>query len=137
MDRILKSFKLILSTLLLLVLWIIPAQAVEAPVEPVEKIEQPARSELDTNSISSEKISQFVQSYLQVVALINQREGELQGAETESDSFRIKQEIETEAKSLIETAGLNFQEYIQLLTLANIDTEFSERIAAQLQEAMD
>jgi hypothetical protein len=38
---------------------------------------------------------------------------------------------------LIEAAGLNFQEYIQLLTLANIDTEFSERIAAQLQEAMD
>jgi hypothetical protein len=71
------------------------------------------------------------------VALINQREGELQGAETESDSFRIKQEIETEAKTLIEAAGLNFQEYIQLLTLANIDTEFSERIAAQLQEAMD
>jgi Domain of unknown function (DUF4168) len=141
MDQILKRFKLLLETLLATLLLltgliIFPAWAAEAPIE-IEKIELPARPGLDTNAISSEKISQFVQSYLQVVALINQREGELQGAETESDSFRIKQEIETEAKTLIETAGLNFQEYIQLLTLANIDTEFSERIAAQLQEAMD
>jgi Domain of unknown function (DUF4168) len=135
MVRILKLF---LVTLLVLTVWIQPfTWAADAPMESAEKIEQPARSGLDTNAISSEKISQFVQAYLQVVALINQREGELQGAETESDSFRIKQEIETDAKTLIETAGLNFQEYIQLLTLANIDTEFSERIAAQLQEAMD
>jgi hypothetical protein len=135
MVRILKLF---LVTFLVLTVWIHPfAWATDTVMESPEKLEQPARSGLDTNAISSEKISQFVQAYLQVVALINQREGELQGAETESDSFRIKQEIETEAKTLIEAAGLNFQEYIQLLTLANIDTEFSERIAAQLQEAMD
>jgi hypothetical protein len=136
MMKILSFLQVILVTLLAFILGIHPVWAADSPVE-AEKVEQPGRSGLDTNAISSEKISQFVQAYLQVVALINQREGELQGAETESDSFRVKQEIETEAKSLIEAAGLSFQEYIQLLTLANIDTEFSERIAAQLQEAMD
>jgi len=35
--------------------------------------------------------------------------------------------------SLIETEGLTFQEYLQLLTLANVDPEFSDRIVAQLQ----
>jgi Domain of unknown function (DUF4168) len=132
MTRILKSLK---QALLVTIAWILlgfstPSWAEDSP--PVA-IEQPAPSSVSANAISSEKISQFVQAYLQVVALIDQREGELQGAETESESLRIKQEIETAAMSLIETAGLTFQEYLQLLTLANVDPEFSDRIVAQLQ----
>jgi hypothetical protein len=117
--------------------WVSALPVWGAEVEAIESIQPTQRPDVNANAISSEKISQFVQAYLQVVALIDRREGELQGAETESDSFRIKQEIETEAMTLIETAGLTFQEYVQLLTLANIDTEFSERIASQLQEAAE
>ncbi|WP_421654878.1 DUF4168 domain-containing protein [Leptothermofonsia sp. ETS-13] len=91
---------------------------------------------LDPNNIPSEKVSQFVHACLQVVALIERREGELQGAETESESQRIEQEIEAEALAIIEKAGLTRQEYLQLLGLANTDPEFGERIAIQLQEAM-
>jgi hypothetical protein len=93
------------------------------------------RSGLDPNNIPSEKVSQFVHACLQVVALIERREGELQGAETESESLRIEQEIEAEALAIIEKAGLTHQEYLQLLGLANTDPEFGERIAIQLQEA--
>ncbi|MBW4521821.1 MAG: DUF4168 domain-containing protein [Scytolyngbya sp. HA4215-MV1] len=91
----------------------------------------------DANTIPSEKVSQFVHACVQVVKLIERREGELQGAETESESLRIEQEIEAEAMAIIEKAGLTRQEYLQLLTLANIDPEFGDRVAAQLQEASE
>jgi hypothetical protein len=94
-----------------------------------------ARSRFDSSNIPSEKVNQFVHACLQVVALIERREGELQGAETESESVRVEQEIEAEALAIIEQAGLTRQEYLQLLGLANTDPEFGERIAIQLQEA--
>lgn len=107
------------------------------PDHPSPLIEQdfPSRSGLDASAISSEKVSQFVEAYLQVVALIERRESDLQGAETESESQQMQQEIQAEALALIESAGLTLQEYLQLLGLANIDPEFGERVAVQLQEA--
>ncbi len=90
---------------------------------------------LDATTIPTEKVNKFVQAYLQVWQLISRREGELQAAETELESLRIAQEIETEAFAIIEQAGLTNQEYLQLLGLANIDPEFGERVATQLQEA--
>lgn len=94
-----------------------------------------SRTGIDPSQIPFEKVSQFVHACLQVVALIERREGELQGAETESESIRIEQEIEAEALAIIQQAGLTHQEYLQLLGLANTDPEFGERIAIQLQEA--
>lgn len=90
---------------------------------------------LDATTIPAEKVNKFVQAYLQVWQLISRREGELQAAETELESLRIAQEVETEAFAIIEQAGLSNQEYLQLLGLANIDPEFGERVATQLQEA--
>ena len=89
----------------------------------------------DPSNIPSEKVTQFVNVYLQVVALIERREGELQSVETESESLRIQRDIEMEAIVLIETAGLNRQEYLQLLSLANVDPEFGERVVTLIQEA--
>ncbi|WP_199192170.1 DUF4168 domain-containing protein [Chlorogloea sp. CCALA 695] len=90
---------------------------------------------LDATTIPAEKVNKFVQAYLQVWQLISRRESELQAAETELESLRIAQEIETEALAIIEQAGLTNQEYLQLLGLANIDPEFGERVATGLQEA--
>lgn len=118
--------------------WLVPAAwAADAAPDASELLIEamPPRSALDSSNIPSEKVSQFVHACLQVVALIERREGELQGAETESESLRIEQEIESEALAIIEQAGLTRQEYLQLLGLANIDPEFGERIAIQLQEA--
>jgi hypothetical protein len=89
---------------------------------------------IDADTIPSEKLNQFVQACLQVVALIERREGELQAAETDSESLRIQQDIEAEAIAIIEKAGLTRQEYLQLLSLANVDPEFGERVATLLQE---
>ena len=90
---------------------------------------------LDATTIPAEKVNKFVQAYLQVWQLISRREGELQATETELESLRIAQKIETEALAIIEQAGLTNQEYLQLLGLANIDPEFGERVATGLQEA--
>ncbi|NJL84962.1 MAG: DUF4168 domain-containing protein [Leptolyngbyaceae cyanobacterium SM1_1_3] len=112
-------------------------QAAPADLQPPSSVPMTLiESSLTANDISSEKVSQFVQAYLQVVALIDQRENDLQSAETESESLRIQQEIQTEAFSLITQAGLTQTEYWQLLGLANSDMEFRERILAQLEEAI-
>ncbi len=103
--------------------------------EPAIASEPISPPTFDTNSIPSEKVSQFVQAYLQVLELIDRRQGELLGAETKLASKRLEREIETQALEAIEQAGLTQQEYLQLLSLANMDPEFSERIAASLEEA--
>jgi hypothetical protein len=105
--------------------------------QPEAAIEQPTFNGLSASDISSEKVSQFIQAYLQVLELIERREGDLQAAETESESLQIQREIETAAFAAIETAGLTSQEYLQLLGVANTDPDFGERIAIQLQEAMN
>jgi hypothetical protein len=132
----------ILSCFLALLIWFAPASSVfalelPASVNGAEVEVEPSLlgQNLDTDDISAEKISQFVQAYLQVLALIEQRENELQGAELESESQQIQQEIEAEAVDLIQSTGLTLQEYLQILSLTNIDPEFGERVAAQLQEA--
>jgi hypothetical protein len=103
------------------------------PAEP--PIESPAPNSPNASSIPVAKVHQFVQAYLQVVRLIEERQVELQSAETDSESLRIQQELEATAFSIIEHAGLTRQEYLQLLNLANTDPEFGEQIALQLQEA--
>ncbi len=108
------------------------ASAPDADLSAVTSSSSLARP--DPNNIPSEKVTQFVNVYLQVVTLIERREGELQAAETESESLRIQRDIELEAIVLIETAGLNRQEYLQLLSLANADPEFSERVVTLIQE---
>jgi hypothetical protein len=92
------------------------------------------RPDLDSNNIPSEKVSQFVQACLQVITLIERREGDLQATATEAEATHIEQEIEAEALAIIERNGLTRQEYLQLLGLANTDPEFGERVAIQLQE---
>lgn len=127
-----------------LVLWLgvgmgtsVAVTLMETDASPMPETIAPSRSGLDANAISSEKINQFVHAYLQVVALIEQRESDLQSTETESESLQMQREIQAEALELIETEGLTLQEYLQLLGLANIDPEFGERVAAQLQEAAE
>jgi hypothetical protein len=106
--------------------------AIEAPeVPPV----LPSQPNLSANDISVEKVTQFVRAYVQVLHLIEQREGALQGAETQLEARQVEREIEAKALALIEEAGLTWQEYLQLLSLANIDPEFGEEVAAQLQES--
>jgi hypothetical protein len=114
--------------------WAAESDSVQETIPTLEET-TPNRSSPDVNDISSEKVSQFVQAYVQVIRLVEQREGELQSAETESESLQIQQEIEAEAFEAIASTGLTWQEYLQLLGLANTDPEFGERIATQLQEA--
>ncbi|MCT7970147.1 DUF4168 domain-containing protein [Laspinema sp. D1] len=95
----------------------------------------PNRPTLDTNTIPSAKVSQFVRAYLQVLRQIEGREQELLSAPTSLESQRIEREIESASINAIALAGLTKQEYLQMLSLANIDPEFGERIAAAIQEA--
>jgi Domain of unknown function (DUF4168) len=137
MALLVQAFFRQIATILLLVLlcgYAAPSWA--DPITPPEA-ESIAPAGLNTDSISPEKINQFIHAYLQVTNLIEQREGEVQAAETDSESQRIQQDIEAEAIGLIEAESLTLQEYLQLLGLANLDPDFSDRIALQLQEAID
>ncbi len=95
----------------------------------------PTRSTLGADDISLDKVSHFVRAYLQVLNLVEKREDELRSAETESESFQIQQEIESDALQIIEGEDLTWQEYLQLLRLANTDPAFGERVVTQLQES--
>ncbi len=112
----------------------IAQESTPAPSNALEDV-APTPPSLDADAIASEKVTQFVRSYLKVLGLIEQREGELQAAETDSESQRVQDEIEAAAIAIIEAEGMTLQEYVQLLGLVNSDPDFSERIALQLQEA--
>jgi Domain of unknown function (DUF4168) len=92
-------------------------------------------SKPNVDDIPAEKIDQFVHAYQQVLALIQQRQGELQAAETESFEKGLQREIEAAAMGLIEQNGLSRQEYLQLLGLASVDSELGDTIATLLQES--
>ncbi|MGL5194743.1 MAG: DUF4168 domain-containing protein, partial [Chroococcales cyanobacterium] len=72
----------------------------------------PNRPTLDTNTIPSAKVSQFVGAYLQVLRQIEGREQELLSAPTSLESQRIEREIETASIKAIAQAGLTKQEYL-------------------------
>ncbi len=91
-------------------------------------------ADLTVSDISAEKISQFAQAYRQVIDLIEQRAPELRSAETQAEALEIEQDIEGAAIATIEAAGLTGSEYLQLLGLANSDSELSQRIVTQLEE---
>jgi len=129
-----------IASLISIVLGLAPAGvwAAELPVQNDSALSETDLSipaKLDPDAIPSDKVNQFVQACVRVVSLIERREGELQAAETDSESLRIQQEIEAEALAIIQAAGLTRQEYVQLLGLANTDAEFGERVAILLQEA--
>jgi hypothetical protein len=135
MKWIQRLFAVLVAVCLVLVhptaSWAVSTE-VDPPVVSTQSAPSPG---IDADNIPSEKVSQFVHACLQVVALIERREGELQAAETESESLRIQRDVESEAIAIIGQAGLTRQEYLQLLSLANADPEFGERVATLLQES--
>jgi hypothetical protein len=139
LEKLVKQILgIILSALLVLPTPVCLAQdssSRDSSTEPVVTESELTPPSFDANSIPSEKVNQFVQAYLQVLELINRRQGELLSAETKIASDRLEREIESQALQLIKQTGLTQQEYLQLLSLANIDPEFGERIAASVQEA--
>ena len=102
---------------------------------PVTSSSAEAVAKRSAEDIASEKVGQFVSAYLQVVTLIEQRESDLQRVETESESLQLQRQIQSEALTLIEKAGLTWSEYQQLLGLANSDPDFRDRILAQVEES--
>ena len=108
-----------------------PAQSPNLKAPPIDR---PSATALTADNIPSEKLAQFVTAYGRVMNLIQRNEPLIAIAETEQDSTRLQQAIETSAARLIEQAGLTRSEYIQLLSLANLDDEFGEKVAMILQE---
>ena len=109
----------------------LPAQSPNLKAPPIDRASTTA---LTADNIPSEKLAQFVTAYGRVMNLIQRNEPLIAIAETEQDSTRLQQAIETSAARLIEQAGLTRSEYIQLLSLANLDDEFGEKVAMILQE---
>lgn len=111
-----------------------PAWAAEDSGEATPPPTTTVIPEVNSADIPSEKVTQFVSAYLQVVELIDARSEDLERAQTEAESFQIQQGIQQEAYQVIEATGLTRQDYWQLLGLANTDAEFRDRVLAQLDE---
>lgn len=143
LQSVLKRFRgWIGAAGLAIALWLVPvAPLLAQDLAPALDLEPastaPRNGSLSSGDIPSEKVSQFVRAYLSVVSLVEAREGELQSAETEMEYQRLAQAIHTEAMATIRGADLTPQEYLQLLELAKVDPDFGERIATQLQEAIN
>jgi Domain of unknown function (DUF4168) len=88
----------------------------------------------ETTDIASNKISQFSRAYVAVVDLITAHENDLQKAETATESSQIEKLIQSEALEAIQSNGLTLPEYLQLVGLANRDSEFREQILAAMEE---
>ena len=117
----------------LVLVWIsttTPAWAEAAFIEDTPSIP----TQVNSADIPSDQVNQFVEAYLQVVALIDARDEDLKRAATEAESLQLQQATQAEAYGLIEAAGLTRQTYWQLLGLANSDAEFRDRVLAQLEE---
>ncbi len=117
--------------------WAANALLVETQPNPslVEEAAPAPSSQPDASTVPSETVSRFVNAYLAVVKLIESREPSLQGAETETESRQMQQEIQAEAINLIQANDLTLQAYWELLGLTNSDPEFRERVLAQIEEA--
>jgi hypothetical protein len=85
-------------------------------------------------AIASDKVLQFANAYQQVLQIIDRRYVEIQSAETDYIAARRIRDVEAEALGLIQAAGLSWSEYLQMLNLANLDSEFGEEVALALQE---
>lgn len=85
-------------------------------------------------AIASDKLLQFANAYRQVLQIIERREVEIKNAETDYLAARILRDGEAEALGVIQAAGLSWSEYVQMLNLANLDSEFGEEVAVALQE---
>lgn len=118
---------------------VLPTSAWAAPspssAPNLDAVEAAPSNSADASTVPSETVSRFVTTYLGVVKLIESREQSLQGAETETESRQIQQEIQAEAVALIQAHDLTLQAYWELLGLANSDPEFRERVLAQIEEA--
>lgn len=113
--------------------WAAPASS-PAPEAAAETSTAPNNS-ANASTVPSETVGRFVNAYLGVVKLIESREQSLQGAETETESRQIQQEVQAEAVALIQSHNLTLQAYWELLGLANSDPEFRERVLAQIEDA--
>jgi Domain of unknown function (DUF4168) len=85
-------------------------------------------------AIASDKVLQFAKAYQQVLQIIDRRYVEIQSAETDYIAARRIRDVEGEALGVIQSAGLSLSEYVQMLNLANLDSEFGEEVALALQE---
>jgi Domain of unknown function (DUF4168) len=85
-------------------------------------------------AIASDKVLQFVSAYQQVLQIIDRRYVEVQSAEADYIAARRIRDVEAEALAVIQAAGLSWSEYLQMLNLANLDSEFGEEVALALQE---
>jgi Domain of unknown function (DUF4168) len=143
--------RLVVISLVLLLLWGPPTASLAATPAPIawqapitagsaaetqrERLLTIGTSKPNVDNIPAAKIDQFVHAYQQVLALVQQRQGELQAAETESLAQGLEREIEATAMGLIEQTGLTHEEYFQLLGLASVDSELGDTIATLLQES--
>ena len=88
--------------------------------------------ELSSEQVAPQQVESMVRSLMGIQPLLEAASRELQVARSEVEEQAIEREFVKTASEIVEQEGLTVSLYSQLMTLANHDPEFRDRIAYQL-----
>jgi hypothetical protein len=90
---------------------------------------------LHNADVSEETVSQVGKAVVQIVKLRKSMEEQLATARTDEDRETIADELQTAAVLAINDQGLSVNEYNQVISAAEDDTELEERVLLACQAA--
>ncbi len=92
---------------------------------------------LTPDQVSDEQVDQLVAALVKIEPLLRQASEDLRNAPNESAQAAIEQEFEAEATTIVTENGLTVDQYRQLITLANSNPNFGQRVYQELQQLQD
>ncbi len=106
-----------------------PSDAATAPTNTAPDV---TSAITESANVSTGKIDQFAQAYLQVLQLLGDRKAEISAAETNAEALKIEKSIEVDAIAIITNQGLTPPEYMQILGLASQDATFQDKVLGRM-----
>ncbi len=82
--------------------------------------------------VSEAMLSSFVKSLLEIQPLLEEASTALLATESETERQEIEQSFEDQAIAIIDTNAISVADYRRLITLANSDETFTQRVAAEI-----
>ncbi len=85
-----------------------------------------------TETVSEAMLTSFVTSLLAIQPLLEEASTALLATESDAERQEIEQRFEDQAIAIIDTNQLSVADYRRLITLANSDESFTQRVAAEI-----
>lgn len=93
--------------------------------------------QLTADQVTDEQVEQLVLALSEIEPLLRKASAELQANQDAAKRQQIEQQFESQATQVVESTGLTVEQYIQLVTLAQRDQEFGQRVNQQLEQLQE